>query len=123
MENGINGTLADYENSYANKMKDYWESCGPILFGNNDILVEKWRTFVETQVSHSFVRGALMDQTIQIIQMINSNIPIELIAQTINKIPGGKTIVDSYLWAFIHPEIVDGLQNAVQSLAEEPKSM
>ena len=69
MENGINGTLADYENSYANKMKDYWESCGPILFGNNDILVEKWRTFVETQVSHSFVRGALMDQTIQIIQM------------------------------------------------------
>ena len=88
----------------------YWQTVGNTLLAKDGV-GEKWCTFVEDQAYNDFIKGALLDETLQIISMIKSNVSYEVIAQTINEIPGGLTIIDTYLPAFIHPEILYNIKS------------
>ena len=92
----------------------YWQSAGNYILDNNE-LVQKWNIFVEKQVNDDFINGALLDETLQIMTMIKAGIPSSEIAQTIENIPGGLTIIDTYLGAFIHPEILFEIQSNLKS--------
>lgn len=93
---------------------EYWKKVGSALL-DSDELIEKWCLFVEQQANDDFSRGALLDETLQIMSMIKLNVPFEVIAQTISNIPSGQTILDSYLSGFIHPEILDEIQSCLVS--------
>ena len=92
----------------------YWQSAGNYILDNNE-LVQKWNIFVKKQVNDDFINGALLDETLQIMTMIKAGIPSLEIAQTIENIPGGLTIIDTYLGAFIHPEILFEIQSNLKS--------
>ncbi len=92
----------------------YWQSAGNYILDNNE-LVQKWNIFVKKQVNDDFINGALLDETLQIMTMIKAGIPSSEIAQTIENIPGGLTIIDTYLGAFIHPEILFEIQSNLKS--------
>ncbi len=92
----------------------YWKTVGEALL-ESDGLSEKWDYFVESQVKDPFARGDLIDETLQIMSMIKGNLPVSTIAQTIERIPGGQTILDSYLCAFIHPDILDEIQSQIST--------
>lgn len=102
------------EKEKAQRKIDYWQTVGS-SFLESDGLGEKWCSFVEQQANDDFARGALIDETLQIISMIKSNIPTEKIALTIEQISGGQTILDDYLGAFIHPEILDEIKSYLNS--------
>ena len=112
--NEIITLMGNIEKEKAVKKIGYWETAGTALL-DNDELGAKWCLFVQAQANDDFVRGALLDETLQIISMIKSNISCEVIAQTINQIPGGQTILDAYLPAFINPEILYEIQSHIDS--------
>ena len=91
----------------------YWQIAGSALL-ENDGLSEKWSAFVEQQANNDFVRGALLDETLQIMSMIKANVPADKIALTLEQIEGGETVLDDYLGAFIHPEILDEIQSHLE---------
>ena len=92
----------------------YWQTVGTAVL-DNDELSEKWCAFVEKQVNNVVTSGALLDETLQVMTMIKSNMPSEIIAQTIKQIPHGQTVLDSYLRGFIHPEILYEVQSHMYS--------
>ena len=92
----------------------YWQTAGNAILNNNE-LNEKWCIFVEQQANSDFEIGILLDETLQIMTMIKSNVPLEIIAQTIKEIPDGQTIIDEYLPGFIHPEILYKIQSHMNS--------
>ena len=106
--------IQSIEKGNAQKKISYWQTAGKALLGNVE-LGEKWCMFVEQQANDDFVRGALLDETLQIITMIKANVPFEIIAQTIMQIPSGQSIIDAYLSAFIHPEILHEIQSYMSS--------
>lgn len=106
--------MQNIEKEKAKNKIGYWQTVG-ISFLDNDVLREKWCAFVESQANDDYTRGSLLDETLQIISMIKSNVPSEVIAQTIKQIPEGQTILHEYLGAFIHPEILYEIQLHVDS--------
>ena len=115
MENNeVIASMINIEKGKAQRKIDYWQTAGKAILDENE-LSEKWCAFVEQQANDDFTRGVLLDETLQIMTMIKSNMPFEIIAQTIKKIPNGQTIIDDYLGAFIHPEILYEIQSQMNS--------
>lgn len=106
--------MHNIEKERAQKKLGYWQTAGNAIL-NNDELGEKWCAFVEKQVNDDMATGALLDETLQIMAMIRSNMPLEIIAQTVKQIPGGQSIIDAYLGAFVHPEILEGIKSHMES--------
>ena len=106
--------IQDLAKEEAESKIGYWETAGTAILGDNE-LSAKWCSFVQSKANNNFENGAFLDETLQIMSMIKSNIPYELIAQTIKQIPNGQTIIDSYLGAFIHPEILNEIQSHIDS--------
>lgn len=106
--------MNNIEKGKAQRKIGYWQTVGTALLGNDELSV-RWCAFVEQQANDDFARGALLDETLQVMTMIKSNMPSEIIAQTIKQIPSGQTILDAYLGAFIHPEILDEIQSHMDS--------
>lgn len=106
--------MNNIEKEKAQRKIGYWQTAGNAILDNNE-LSEKWCVFVEQQANSDFAMGALLDETLQIMTMIKSNVPSEIIAQTIKTIPNGQTIIDAYLGAFIHPEILFEIQTHINS--------
>ena len=113
-KNEIISLIKNIEKQNARMKIGYWETVGTALLGNGE-LGEKWCSFVQSQVNNDFLNGEMIDETLQIISMIKSNIPYEVIAQAIKRISGGRTIIDTYLGAFIHPEVLYEIQSIVDS--------
>lgn len=94
-----------------NKM-GYWKEAGSALLASDGQgLVEKWCDFVDKHVTSDFTKGELLDEMLQIMSMIKLNLPYEVIAKTVMQIPDGLIIIDYYLGAFIHPEILDNIKS------------
>lgn len=106
--------LHNKEKGRAQRKLGYWQTAGNAIL-NNDELGEKWCAFVEEQVNDDMATGVLLDETLQIMTMIRSNMPLEIIAQTVKQIPGGQTIIDEYLSGFVRPEILEGIKSHMES--------
>lgn len=86
-----------------------WKREGSELL-ESEALIEKWCTFVDVLVNNEFIRGSLVGETLEIIKMIKNNVPAEEIAQTLNEMPSGMTIIEDYLASFVPSEIVDAIR-------------
>lgn len=106
--------MRTFEKEEAQMKIGYWQTAGVTLLDSIE-LREKWCAFVEQQANDDFARGALLDETLQIMSMIKLGLQPEIIAQTIKQIPSGKTVLDAYLGAFIHPEILYEIQSHIDS--------
>lgn len=106
--------IQNIEKEKAKNKIEYWKTAGVALLDNNELGI-KWCVFVEQQANNDFVRGALLDETLQIMSMIKLGVSPEIIAQTVKQIPSGQTILDAYLGAFIHPEFLFEIQTHIDS--------
>ena len=106
--------MKDKEKAIVLSKGEYLKTVDSFLFAAEE-LSEKWVAFVDEQVNINFIRGTLMDETLQIITMIKSNAPVQVIAQTINQIPGRRTVLDTNLEAFINPEILEEIKSCMNT--------
>jgi len=104
--------MANIEKSNAVQKKEYWINCGSLLLADNSFMVEKWRNFVEQNVSNEYTTGMLLDETLQIMAMIKNNIPCDQIKMILDLLHcDSKKIIISYLSVFVQPEILEQLDN------------
>lgn len=96
--------LEEKETKYALAKMDTWKKEGSTLF-DTDFLRQRWNSWVEAMATDKFQRGMLVDETIEVLRMIKSEESLDLVANYIEKISGGMTIIDSYLAQFIGAEI------------------
>ena len=104
--------LEERELMLSKSKAEYWKKAGSAYL-EDEGLDNKWCNFVDELANDSFIRGALLDETLQVISMIKSGISCDIIAKTIEVIPSGQTILDDYLPAFIHPEIISEIQSCI----------
>lgn len=90
----------------ARRKMPYRISAGQALL-NDEVLNKKWANFVK-DATEGFNHGVLLDETLQIMGMIKAGVPTDKIRETLSKIGSNRTVV-TYLGAFIHPEIVSGI--------------
>jgi hypothetical protein len=101
----------------AQRKAEYWKTAGMAILANDE-LGAKWCEFVDKVANNEVVAGELLDETLQIMSMIKMNIAPEVIAKTVKQVPGGQTIISAYLGAFIHPEILYGIQSNMDSFSK-----
>lgn len=113
MENvEVQSLINNIEKEQAQRKIGYWQTAGKVLLDNEE-LGEKWCAFVDEKANDDFVRGALLDETLEIMTMLKSNIPIERIASIIQILDNYRTILDDYLKDFVRPEILDDIRHTI----------
>lgn len=94
----------EIKKEFAMGKKNYWISCGNVLFNGDEALKHKWEEFVTENIDGVYA-GAGIDEMIQIISMIQMQIPSEEILQVIEQLPD-KNFVLYNLGMFVHPELI-----------------
>ena len=106
--------MNQFEKERAQAKVAYWINAGSAIL-DSEVSQAKWGAFVEKQAADDFARGALIDETLQVMTMLKANLPYEMIAQTVASLPSGQTILDVYLSEFVHPEIIEGIKLCLPS--------
>ena len=102
-------------NFNAQNKTDYWKTVGTSLLGSGEYS-EKWCKIVDEKVNAQFDRGIYLDETLQLMSMIKSGVPNEVVAKAIKELPDGLRILDDYLGAFIHPETLENIKQHLNSM-------
>ena len=105
--------IEEKEMKYALAKMDTWKREGSLLF-DTDFLRQRWNSWVEKMATDRFQRGMLVDETIEVLQMIKANDPIDLVADYIEQTQGGMTIVDMYLPILIGAEIPHEIRQIIE---------
>ena len=105
--------IEEKEMKYALAKMDTWKREGSLLF-DTDFLRQRWNSWVEKMATDRFQRGMLVDETIEVLQMIKADDPIDLVADYIEQTQGGMTIVDMYLPPLIGAEIPHEIRQIIE---------
>ena len=104
-ERDILAMVNSIEQIKAKRKIKYWQIVGSALLEDMG-LADEWCDFVEMQAYDEFERGALIDESLQILSMINAHYLPELIAEAVSKLPEGRLILTEKLVNFVHPDIL-----------------
>ena len=102
-----------FEQMQAVKKMNYWKQTGIALLEGTG-LEEKWCSFVKSQIEDEYIRGAFIDEILQVISMIKLDIPYKVISQIIQNIPDDNKIFKSNLNMFIDSSIINEIYSNIK---------
>ena len=88
----------------ANAKKDYWISCGSVLFEGDEALKQKWTAFVVENINGAYT-GIGIDELLQVMSMIKMQVPSNIVCEVIQQMPE-KEFVMYNIGQFVHPEFI-----------------
>jgi len=94
----------ELKRAQSNKKKDYWISCGDVLFDEDESLKQKWSSFVVENINGAYA-GIGIDEILQIISMIKMQVPSHIIGAVIEQMPERDFLMYN-LGLFVHPELI-----------------
>ena len=94
----------ELKRAQANGKKDYWISCGDVLFDGDESLKQKWYSFVVENINGTYA-GIGVDEILQIISMVKMQVPSHIIGEVLEQMPE-RDFVMYNLELFVHPELI-----------------
>lgn len=94
----------ELKRAQVNGKKDYWISCGNVLFEDDEALKQKWAAFVVENINGAYT-GIGIDELLQVMSMIKMQVPSEVVWEVIQQMPE-KDFVMYNLGLFVHPEFI-----------------